>query len=179
MLRHIAAFEWRFQLRSPVFWVGCLIFFLLSFGATTVDQIQIGSLGNVHKNSPFAILQTIEIMGLFAIFITVAMVAGVVVRDEKTNFAPIIRSTSVGKPAYLVGRFAGASAAALLVLAMVPLGILVGSWMPWQDVDKIGPLRPWDYLFALFAFGLPTLLITSATFFALATATRSMMWTYV
>ncbi len=179
MFRHIAAFEWRYQVKSPVFWVGCLIFFLLAFGATTIDQIQIGSLGNVHKNSPFAILQTTEIMNVFAIFITVSMVAGVVLRDDETNFAPIIRATSVGKRDYLIGRFAGASAAALLVLAMVPLAILVGSLMPWQDAEKIGPLRPWDYLFALFAFALPTLLITAAAFFALATATRSMMWTYV
>ncbi len=179
MLRHIAAFEWRYQLKSPVFWVGCLLFFLLAFGATTVDQIQIGSLGNVHKNSPFAILQTTEIMNVFAIFVTISMVAGVVLRDDETNFAPIIRSTSVGKRAYLVGRFIGANAAALVVLAMVPLAILIGSFMPWQDAEKIGPFRPWDYLFALFAFALPTLLITSAAFFALATATRSMMWTYV
>ena len=42
MLRAIAAFELRYQLRSPVFWVGCLIFFLLTFGSITVDQVQIG-----------------------------------------------------------------------------------------------------------------------------------------
>jgi ABC-2 type transport system permease protein len=179
MLGHIAAFEWRYQLKSPVFWVGCLLFFLLAFGATTLDGIQIGSIGNVHKNSPYAILQTVQTMGVFGIFITVAMVAGVVLRDDETNFAPIIRATSVGKSAYLIGRFTGASAAAFLVLAMVPLAILVGSFMPWQDAEKIGAFRPWDYLFALFAFALPTLLITAAAFFALATATRSMMWTYV
>ena len=57
MLRAIAAFELRYQLRSPVFWVGCLIFFLLTFGSITVDQVQIGSRGNVHVNAPFAILQ--------------------------------------------------------------------------------------------------------------------------
>jgi ABC-2 type transport system permease protein len=179
MLRHIAAFEWRYQLKSPVFWVGCLLFFLFAFGATTVDRIQIGSVGNVHKNSPYAILQTMEIMGVFGIFITVSMVAGVVLRDDETGFAGIIRSTSVSKRAYLIGRFIGANAAALVVLASVPLAILVGSFMPWQDAEKIGAFRLGDYLFALFAFALPTLLITSAVFFALATATRSMMWTYV
>ena len=33
MFRHIAAFEWRYQVKSPVFWVGCLIFFLMPFFA--------------------------------------------------------------------------------------------------------------------------------------------------
>ena len=179
MFRHIAAFEWRYQFKSPVFWVGCLIFFLMAFGATASDNIQIGSLGNVHKNAPYAIVQTLAQMGVFSIFITIAMVAGVVVRDDETNFASIIRTTAVTKASYLGGRFVGAVVAALVVLAAVPLGIALGSAMPWQDFEKIGPFMPGDYLYALFLFELPTLLITSALFFAIATATRSMMWTYV
>ena len=179
MFRHIVAFEWRYQLKSPVFWVGCLIFFLMAFGATASDNVQIGSMGNVHKNAPFAILQALSQLGVFSIFVTVAMVAGVVVRDDETNFASIIRTTSVDKASYLGGRFLGACAAALVVLAMIPLGILVGSVMPWQDFEKIGPFMPGDYLYALVLVQLPTLLITSAVFFALATATRSMAWTYV
>ncbi|MEY3287234.1 MAG: hypothetical protein RL500_1964, partial [Pseudomonadota bacterium] len=66
LLLPIAAFEWRLQLRSPVLWVGFALFFLLAFGATTVDQIQIGARGNVHINAPYAILQTTAIMTVFA-----------------------------------------------------------------------------------------------------------------
>jgi aminopeptidase N len=179
VLAHVAAFEWRYQCRSPVFWVGCLIFFLLTFGATTIEQIQIGSVGFVHKNSPYAILQTLAVMGLFGVFTTVALVANAVVRDDETGFAPILRSTSIGKASYLGGRFIGATAAALVILATVPLAIWVGSLMPWVDPEKIGPNRVGDYLYALFTFALPTLLVTGAAFFAFATATRSMMWSYV
>jgi aminopeptidase N len=179
MFLPVAAFEWKYQLKSPVFWVGALLFFLLTFGATTVDQIQIGSRGNVNINAPFAIIQTLGIMTVFAVFVVVAMVAGTVIRDDETGFAPILRSTRIGKGAYLTGRFSGAVAAALLVLAAVPLAIAIGSFMPWLDSEKIGPFVPVHYLYALFVWGLPTLLITGAAFFALATATRSMMWTYV
>jgi ABC-2 type transport system permease protein len=179
MFRHIAAFEWRYQVKSPVFWVGCLIFFLMAFGATASDNVQIGSMGNVHKNAPYAIVEILAQLGVFSIFVTIAMVAGVVVRDDETNFAAIIRATSVDKASYLGGRFVGAILAALVVLAMVPLGVAVGSVMPWQDFEKIGPFMPGDYVYALLAIELPTLLITSALFFALATATRSMAWTYV
>jgi len=179
MFRHIVAFEWRYQLRSPVFWVGCLIFFLLAFGATASDNVQIGSLGNVHKNAPYAIVQALALLGVFSVFITVAMVANVVVRDDDTGFAPIIRTTSIDKASYLGGRFVGASAAAFVVLAMVPLGIWVGSLMPWQDVEKIGPFVASHYLVGLFAFELPTLLITAALFFAVAIATRSLVWSNV
>jgi ABC-2 type transport system permease protein len=175
----IAKFEAGFQLKSPVFWVGCLIFFLLAFGATTVDTIQIGGRGNIHVNAPFAIVQTLSILNIFALFVVVAMVAGTVLRDDETGFAPILRSTRMTKSAYLGGRFFGSVAAALLVLACVPLAIAVGSWMPWVDSEKVGAFVAWHYVYALLVFGLPTLLIMSAGFFALATATRSMMWTYV
>jgi len=179
MFRHIATFEWRYQLKSPVFWVGCVLFFLLAFGSVTSDNVQIGGRGNVNVNSPFAIVQTLGIMSVFAIFIVVAMVAGTVLRDDDTGFAPILRSTRLTRGAYLTGRFAGSVAAALLVLAAVPLAVAVGSFMPWLDAEKVGPFLPTHYLYALFVFGLPTLLIISTAFFALATATRSMMWTYV
>jgi ABC-2 type transport system permease protein len=179
MLRHIAVFEWRYQRKSPVFWIGCLLFFLLAFGAATSDQVQIGSRGNVFVNSPYAILQTLGVMSLFSIFVIVSLVANVVLRDDETGFAPILYSTSVRKLSHLVGRFLGANAAALCVLATVLLGTALGAAMPWVDPEKVGPFRPGDYLYALFAFGLPTLLIISAGYFALATATRSIMWTYV
>ena len=130
MLRAVAAFELRYQLKSPVFWVGCLIFFLLTFGSVTVDQIQIGSRGNVHVNAPFAILQVMAIMTVFAMFVNVALIANVVLRDDETGFAPIIRATRVSKRDYLVGRYLGATAAALLVLAVMPLAIMAGSTMP-------------------------------------------------
>jgi ABC-2 type transport system permease protein len=179
MFGHVAGFEFRYQLKSPVFWIGCLIFLLLTFGSITVDQIQIGSRGNVHVNAPFAILQVTGIMTIFATFVIVALVASVVLRDDDTGFAPIIRSTRLTKRDYLIGRYLGAVAAALLVLAMMPLGIIAGAAMPWIDAEKLGPFRAGDYLYALFFFAAPTLLITSSVYFALATATRSLIWTYV
>jgi ABC-2 type transport system permease protein len=179
MLTKIAAFEVRYQLRSPLLFVGFAIFFLLTFGSVTIDQIQIGGRGNVNVNSPFAILLTLGIMSVFAIFVVTAFVANVVIRDDETGFAPILRATRIRKFDYLVGRFIGAIAVAFIIITSVPLGILVGSWMPWVDAEKLGPFVLSHYLYALFLYGLPTLLVTGAGFFALATATRSMMWTYV
>ena len=80
------AFELRYQLRSPCSGWRWSIFFLLTFAATTVSQIQIGSLGAVHKNSPFAIANTLGVMSLFFIFALTAFVANIVVRDDETGF---------------------------------------------------------------------------------------------
>lgn len=179
MLARIAAFEARFQLRSPLFFVAFALFFLFVFGSVTVPEIQIGARGNVNINSPYSILMTLGIMNVFAIFVVIAFVANVVIRDDETGFASILRSTRIGKFDYLAGRFLGALAVSFVVIASIPLAIIVGSAMPWLDAAKLGPFNLSHYLYALFFFGLPTLFVVSASFFALATATRSMMWTYV
>lgn len=179
MFAGILGFEWRYQLRNPVFWVAVVIFFLLAFGATTVDQIQIGSGGNVHKNAPFAIAQMMQILTLFYMFVATAFVANVVVRDDDTGFGPIVRATRVTKGAYLFGRFGGAFLAAAMGFLAVPLGVLIGSVMPWVDAETLGPNNPAYYLSAYLWLAVPNILLTSALFFALATVTRSMMATYV
>jgi hypothetical protein len=48
MFKKIAAFELRYQLTSPVFWVAFGIFFLLSFAAITNSNVHIGSGGNTR-----------------------------------------------------------------------------------------------------------------------------------
>lgn len=179
MFRKIAGFELRYQLKSPIFWVVATIFFLLTFGASTIDQIRIGGGGNIHKNAPFAIAQTHIILSIFYMFVTTAFVANVVVRDDETGFGPILRSTSVRKFDYLYGRFAGAFLAAAISFLAVPLAIWIGSFMPWIDPERLGPNDLHAYLFAYVVLALPSILLTSALFFALATITRSMMWTYV
>jgi ABC-type transport system involved in multi-copper enzyme maturation permease subunit len=179
MFRPVAAFELRYQLRSPAFWVTSAIFFLLTFAATASDNVTIGSGGNVWKNSPYAIAQTLMVMSVFAIFIMTAFVANVVVRDDETGFGPIVHSTRLARFDYLFGRFTGAFLAGALLFLSVPAGMVIGAAMPWLDPETLGPFNPghyaWVYLFAC----VPTLFVTGAGFFAIATATRSMMWSYV
>jgi aminopeptidase N len=179
MFRKIAQFEFAYQRSSPVFWVSTIIFFLFTFAGMTIDQVQIGSGGNVHANSPFAISQQHLIWTTFFMFASTAFVANVVVRDDETRFGPILRSTRITKFDYLMGRFTGAFAAAILVLLAIPLAILAGSMMPWLDQETLGPNRFGDYAYALFLLALPNVFVMSAIFFALATMTRSMMWTYL
>ena len=179
MFAKIAAFEARYQLRNPVFWVAVVIFFLLTFGAVASEDIQIGSGGNVKANSPFAIVQTHLVLTIFFMFVSTAFVSNVIVRDEDSGFGPMVRSTRVRKFDYLLGRFAGAFFAAALAFLTVPLAIWLGSLMPWVDPETLGPNRLAWYLQAYFLYALPAIFLTSALFFAVATVTRSMMYTYV
>jgi aminopeptidase N len=179
MFRKVAAFELRYQLGSPVFWVSFAIFFLLAFAAMTNSHVHIGSPGNTNYNAPIAIIRTCFVMTIFSLFAISAFVANVVVRDDETGFGQIIRTTPVSKANYLFGRFTGAFIASMVVFAAVPIGTLVGTAMPWVDPVKLGPFHAQDYLYAYFVMAMPSLLVLSAALFALATATRSMMATYL
>ena len=57
--------------------------------------------------------------------------------------------------------------------------MLIGSLAPWVDPETLGPNRLADYAFAYGALALPSIFLTSALFFALAAATRSMMGVYL
>lgn len=179
MFTKIAVFELRYQFKNPVFWVVAILFFLLTFGAMTVDGISIGSGGNVHANSPKAIIQICLSLTLFFMFVTTAFVANVIVRDDESGFGPMVRSTRVNKFDYLLGRFAGAFISAAIAFLVVPFAIWLGSLMPWLDQETLGPNRLLDYAFAYAVMALPGIFLTSSIFFAVATVTRSMLYSYL
>src|SRR5580658_1552152 len=127
MFAQIFGFEFRYQLRQPIFWVALLLFAILAFGSVASSNIQLGSTDNIHKNAAFVIAQSCLVFAVIYAFVVVAFVANVIVRDDDTGFAAIIRTTPIRKSAYLYGRFTGAFAAAALAFLAVPFGLLLGS----------------------------------------------------
>lgn len=62
MFTEFLKFDLRYQLRQPLLWIGIAAFAFLAFGATTSDSVQIGgSIGNVHRNAPFVVVQWLNI----------------------------------------------------------------------------------------------------------------------
>lgn len=179
MFGNIASFEFRYQLRQPAFWVIFIVFALLSFGAVASENVSLGSGGNVFKNAPYSLAIAHIAFNVFFMLGSTAVVANAVARDTSTGYGPLILSTPVSKSSYLFGRFFGAFAAVALCYLSISFGTLLGTVMPWVDPETLGPLRPFDYLYAYGVYGLTGLFLTSALFFMLATVTRSMMATYV
>ena len=141
LLLGITRFEIRYQLKNPVFWVAIAIFFLLGFGLTASENVSIGTPGAVHENSPFAIAIATAVFTLFYLFIVTAFVANAIVRDDTSGFAPIVRATSVTKTQIVLGRFLGGLIVAWLGYLAVPLGMAVGTSMPWVDPETVGPQK--------------------------------------
>jgi ABC-type transport system involved in multi-copper enzyme maturation permease subunit len=179
MLGRIAAFEFRYRIKSPLFVAAASLFFLAAFVDMAVAKLVTSGGGNVLFNSPHAIIMSHMIVSLLFLFVGAAFVSNVIVRDDQTGFGPLLRSTRITKFEYLFGRFLGAFAAAALILATVPVGAWLGTLMPFADQQMLGPNRLSGFVYGYGLFALPNALIISAILFALATATRSTAGTFI
>lgn len=179
MFTQMLGFEWRYFTRQPSFIVTCLVFFLLPFLAITIDQVQIGSGGNVLFNSPFAVTQIMLILSIFAMFMVVNFVAGTATRNHTSLMSEIIYTKPISSFSYNLGRFLGAYLICLTVFAMVPLGILIGSLMPWVDGERIGPNSLMMYLQPFLIFSTTTIFIFSALFYGATNLFKSVMAGYI
>lgn len=109
MFFKLTKFEWKYLSKQSSFYVTALIFFLLTFGSMTIDNIQLGGAqGNVNLNSPFAIMQSMAVLSIFGMFVVANFVGNTATRDKACSMDGIILSTPVSKMAYLWGRFFGA-----------------------------------------------------------------------
>ena len=179
MLASIAGFELNYQLKSPTFWVSFIIFLLLGFAMLAAPQISIVAGANVHKNAPLVITMALSALTLFFMFVTTAFGANVVIRDQETAFGPLLYTTRISKSDYIFGRTIGAFLVCAICLLSVPIGIMIGSAMPWLDKDTLGPFNIFYYAWPYFIIALPTVLFLVAVFCSAATLTRSMMGSYL
>lgn len=179
MFTAMIRFEWRYYIRQPSFYVTALIFFLLPFLATVSRFIQIGGGGEVWKNGTFAITQTLLIMGIFAIFLVVNFVGNTAIRNSNHQMEELLYTKPLIPWQYQLGRFIGVWLVVCAIFATVPLGIWVGSMMPWLEPERIGPTPFSSYVYIYVTLSLPTLFVLSALFFSIAHRFRSMMALYL
>jgi ABC-2 type transport system permease protein len=179
MFTKMLAFEWRYFVRQPSFIVTCMVFFLLPYLAMVIDQVQIGSGGNVLFNSPFAIAQALLVLGIFGMFMVVNFIANTATRNHSSLMAEIVFTKPIQPFSYNLGRFIGAYLICLTVFAMVPLGTLVGSWMPWIDAERLGANSLSYYFTPFLIFSSTTIFVFATIFYAIARRFNSVMGVYL
>ena len=180
MFGSIFRFEVNYHRRQFLFYILCGVFFLLTFLATTSDNVSLGpTFSNVNINAPIAVISTLATLSILSLFGAVAFVANGVVRDYDLKTAELFLTTNVTKFEYLYGRFFGALIFSFGIYFASLLGVAAGELAPWLDQERIAEFNWGAYWFASWAIVLPNLFFMSCIFFCLATVTRSMMSTYV
>lgn len=162
----VARFELVQQLRSHVFWVVFLLSAAMVGGAIGIEALRVGMAG---ADSPAAwVIRAHQIWTLFYLFTAAAFAGEAVLRDRQTGMAELVRATPAPAAGYALGRFLGATAAVLLCFLSVPLALAVG--LAWRGTPASPALLGWAYA----VLAAPNLLLGSALFFGLATATGRM-----
>ncbi|QSX38436.1 ABC transporter permease/M1 family aminopeptidase [Shewanella sedimentimangrovi] len=179
MLFTTLKFEWRYYLRQPSFYVVGLLLFMVCFFSVASNNVQIGSGGEVLKNSPYAITQTLLITGIIAMFAVVNFVGSTAVRNQQCQMEELLYAKPLNPLGYQLGRFLGSFLVVVTLFCLAPLGHLLGSVMPWVDASRFGEISLLAYLKPLVLLVLPSLLFLSALFYAMAQKFRSMMALYL
>jgi ABC-2 type transport system permease protein len=176
----IFRFELKQQLRAPLLWLMAAMFGLFAFGASSTDAIQVGSaIGNVNRNAPTVIATFFGVFTVLGMLVSVTFISGALLRDFELGTAELFFATPMRKRHFLIGRFAAAVTACLVVYLAVALGLVIGQFMPWVDPARLGPLSLAPYLWGLVVLVLPNLLFVSALLALLAVTTRSLLAVYL
>jgi len=180
MIFKLIKFEVRYWLRQPMVYIFLLINALLIFGASSSDNITVGSgIGNVHKNAPFVIQNFYAIMSLISLLMVTAFLNFAASRDysEKTN--QIIFSTPLKKFDFIFGRYLGACIIAVIPFLGISLGNIIGSLMPWLDENRTGAFYLNAHIAGVMMFSVPNILFAGAVIFSIAALTRNTIYSFI
>ena len=180
MLLEILRFEWRQQLRAPLFWVILAAAVGIAFALASTDAIVVaGATGNVTRNAPLVIARLLDVMTVFSILLVVVFIAAAATRDFEQNTAELLFATPMSRKAFLGGRFLAGYLVLVAILAACALAIALGGAMPWVDAARMGAPDWRGYAWGFGVLVLPNLLFIAALLFLLATVTRSLLASYI
>ncbi|MBI3716300.1 MAG: ABC transporter permease [Betaproteobacteria bacterium] len=182
---NIALFECRTRLSRISTWVYFLAFFALSIlwiaaagGLFKDANISFGS-GKVFVNSPYALAQTISVLGTLGLVVMATVMGRAVQQDYEYRAYHFFFTSPISKFDYLGGRFIGALAVVAGIFSSIGLGAWLATMLPGMDPDRLGPNHLLAYLWPYLQVLLPNALLIGSLFFATAALTRKMLPVYI
>lgn len=179
MFLPILRFELAYHLRRPVTWLYFAVLLLLAFFLVASEAVSLtGGVGQIKRNSPYPLAEATVALTLIGQVFTVAILGTSLLRDVRFGAHELLYTTRMTRLGYLGGRFVGGFLVTVLVYTAIPLGTLVGSFAPWVDAEFLTAVNPWWHVQPFLLLAIPTLLVTSAIFFAVGALSRSLVVVY-
>jgi ABC-type transport system involved in multi-copper enzyme maturation permease subunit len=173
-LGEVFRFEVGYRVRQPSTWVYALV--LLAVPFLLLHAIN-GS--RQYLNAPVAVMQGCVVLGGLGMLITAGIFGDAASRDVQTRMHSLFYTSPVSESHYLAGRFLGGALVNAVLVVAIPLGLLIGSLMPYMSAGKFGPVQLEAYVQAYVLVLLPNVLIIGAFMFATAVLTRQALATYL
>jgi ABC-2 type transport system permease protein len=173
-------FELNYWLRGYMVYIFTGLMAFMFATATYSDNLQIGgAIGNTFRNAPYVIQQYYAIAGLLGALIITTFFDSAASRDFSSKFADVLFTKPIRKADYLVGRFLAASCVSMLPLAGISIGIIVAGWLPYRDPERWCDIHWTAHVLSLITYAIPNVLFVGAIVFAIATWTRSTLYSFL
>ncbi len=179
MFAHMFFFELKYRSRRISTYVYFAIWFFMAFLAVSArDFGPIGS-SKVLLNGPFAISVYCVQLTAFGALVISALFGTSILRDFQEDTYQLIFTKPVSKWTYLGGRWLGSIAVALIVFSGLPLGVLLGTWMPSADRERLAAFDLWWYVQPFVSFTAVQIFFLGSLFFMVAALTRRLIVVYL
>jgi len=170
-------YELAYRLRSASTWLYGGLLFLLAFYVVHVDN---GGSHTITGNAPFRVAEiTALFCGLLGMLVTAALFADAALRDRASRMDPLLFTTRLRPAEYLGGRFFAALLVNAVLLLATPLGLFIGSLMPYLQREGLGPNHLSTYVQPVLLFSLPNLVLVGALLFTIAVLSRHAIAAYL
>ncbi len=175
MFSQLLKFEWEYHTRKWLFLVA-----ILGFGFFGFVFMALGvTFPNLSKNSTFIITFMTGLLSLGNIFVATVFFTNTMLRDQEHKMYELIHSTPVSKFKFLLSRFLGTYVACVIAFLFGTIGMLVGSFAPWLDPEKLEAINLINYLWPFLTIAIPNILICCAVVFLLGVITKNRIAMYV
>ena len=169
-------FELRQQARDPLTTLYVLVFFLLTFGYTSSDVVElVGDRGGTPRNAPWALTLAYSGLAAFGQVITTMITATAVLRDGATGALPLVATSSLSPRIWLLARAAAAALVTGVVYLAIPIGALVGAFVGEGLVPVAASRVVSWYLLPFAIVTLPTMLTVAAVLVSVGALARGVL----
>ncbi len=180
MIASLFLFETKYWMRGMMVWIFMIVIGALVFAAVSSDKITVGaSLENTMRNAPFVIQNFYSIMSLLTMLMTTAFVNSGAARDFQYQTHQIVFSTPLKKLDFILGRYLGSAAIAVIPMVGISLGIILAAYMPWVDAERWGAIAWAAHAKGILVFAIPNTLFIAAVVFCIAALTRSTVTSFL
>lgn len=162
-------YEFSYRLRSVPTWLYAGFLFLIAFWI-----VHVGATGGatIKANAPQRVAEmTALFCGLFGVLVTAGLFSDAALRDRAVRMDALLFTTRLRPTEYLGGRFLAALAINAILVFAIPIGMFIGTVMPYLDRDQFGPNHLAAFLQPMFLFVLPNLVLAGAILFTIAALT--------
>lgn len=133
----------------------------------------------VFINAPYAIAQTVGLLGLLGVVVMAAFMGRAIQQDFETGAWHFFFTSPVGKRNYFVGRYLAAVATLMLIFTGIAVGLVIGASLPGIDRTRVGPWSLAALVQPYLVILLPNVLVLGALFFGLGALGRRMLPVYI